>query len=67
MIDTREDLVFSDPATFVVIKNSLYAAAEEITRTSLAPFDRGTEGENPFKLQQQLQELLQQKQVECQQ
>ena len=41
MIDTREDLVFSDPATFVVIKNSLYAAAEEmkvvLAKTAYSP------------------------------
>ncbi|MEC9101843.1 MAG: hydantoinase B/oxoprolinase family protein, partial [Pseudomonadota bacterium] len=36
-----EDLVFSDPATFVVIKNSLYAAAEEmkvvLAKTAYSP------------------------------
>ena len=41
MTDTREDLVFSDPATFVVIKNSLYAAAEEmkvvLAKTAYSP------------------------------
>tara|TARA_Y100001968_G_scaffold8541_2_gene7228 strand:+ start:4940 stop:6667 length:1728 start_codon:yes stop_codon:yes gene_type:complete len=41
MTDTREDSVFSDPATFVVIKNSLYAAAEEmkvvLAKTAYSP------------------------------
>ena len=41
MADMREDLVFSDPATFVVIKNSLYAAAEEmkvvLAKTAYSP------------------------------
>ena len=41
MTDTRENLVFSDPATFVVIKNSLYAAAEEmkvvLAKTAYSP------------------------------
>ena len=41
MTDNREDLVFSDPATFVVIKNSLYAAAEEmkvvLAKTAYSP------------------------------
>ena len=41
MTATREDSVFSDPATFVVIKNSLYAAAEEmkvvLAKTAYSP------------------------------
>ena len=41
MTDMREDSVFSDPATFVVIKNSLYAAAEEmkvvLAKTAYSP------------------------------
>ena len=41
MTDTREDSVFSDPATFVVTKNSLYAAAEEmkvvLAKTAYSP------------------------------
>ena len=41
MTDMREDSVFSDPATFVIIKNSLYAAAEEmkvvLAKTAYSP------------------------------
>ncbi len=41
MTATREDSVFSDPATFVIIKNSLYAAAEEmkvvLAKTAYSP------------------------------
>ena len=41
MVNEREDLAFSDPATFVVIKNSLYAAAEEmkvvLAKTAYSP------------------------------
>ena len=41
MVNKREDQAFSDPATFVVIKNSLYAAAEEmkvvLAKTAYSP------------------------------
>ena len=41
MVNEREDQAFSDPATFVVIKNSLYAAAEEmkvvLAKTAYSP------------------------------
>lgn len=41
MVNKREDKAFSDPATFVVIKNSLYAAAEEmkvvLAKTAYSP------------------------------
>ena len=41
MVNKREDTAFSDPATFVVIKNSLYAAAEEmkvvLAKTAYSP------------------------------
>ena len=34
-------------------------AAERAIKLSLAPFDRGASGENPYKVQQDLQELMQ--------
>jgi len=41
MVNKRENQAFSDPATFVVIKNSLYAAAEEmkvvLAKTAYSP------------------------------
>ena len=41
MVNKREDQAFSDPATFVIIKNSLYAAAEEmkvvLAKTAYSP------------------------------
>ena len=41
MVNKREHQAFSDPATFVVIKNSLYAAAEEmkvvLAKTAYSP------------------------------
>ena len=41
MVNKIEDQAFSDPATFVVIKNSLYAAAEEmkvvLAKTAYSP------------------------------
>ena len=41
MVNKREDQAFADPATFVVIKNSLYAAAEEmkvvLAKTAYSP------------------------------
>tara|TARA_B100000963_G_scaffold163002_1_gene141671 strand:- start:1637 stop:3364 length:1728 start_codon:yes stop_codon:yes gene_type:complete len=41
MVNKRKDQAFSDPATFVVIKNSLYAAAEEmkvvLAKTAYSP------------------------------
>ena len=41
MVNKSEDKAFSDPATFVVIKNSLYAAAEEmkvvLAKTAYSP------------------------------
>ena len=41
MVKKRENQAFSDPATFVVIKNSLYAAAEEmkvvLAKTAYSP------------------------------
>ena len=35
------------------------AAAERAIKDSLAPFDRGSQGENPYKVQQDLQESMQ--------
>jgi succinate dehydrogenase / fumarate reductase flavoprotein subunit len=35
------------------------AAVADATRASLAPFDRGTTGENPYRIQQDLQETMQ--------
>tara|TARA_B100000989_G_scaffold131943_1_gene97903 strand:+ start:333 stop:2060 length:1728 start_codon:yes stop_codon:yes gene_type:complete len=41
MVNKRENQAFSDPATFVIIKNSLYAAAEEmkvvLAKTAYSP------------------------------
>ncbi len=35
------------------------AAIDRATRAALAPFDRGSAGENPFKVQQDLQDTMQ--------
>ena len=52
MVNKREDQAFSDPATFVVIKNSLYAAAEEmkvvLAKTAYSPITKSLPGANTF-------------------